>query len=247
MKSQQQTNNILNPNQVQDLYQLDKNVLYKMNKKMLNLSLSLSESKNPNTIKSDIPKSNFEISELHIKHMVSRRCEMAVKLVLENLGLFDTIIELGLVKIKGRISEEMRERIKSDLSYYELELLENKKVKLVEKIKKTVVELLQFEKEHRKVKIPSFLHKKFNSEYTNTYLSNTFSEVTGVTIEHYVLIQKIELAKELIVYHNKMTLTDIAWQLNYSSVGHLCNQFKDITGLTPSFFKNIRSSRLAMQ
>lgn len=119
--------------------------------------------------------------------------------------------------------------------------MEDKKSIIIERIKNIVVEMVHYADELPKTNFSDFLSKKMDYDYT--YLSNLFSEVTGTTIEHYIITHKIERVKELLVY-NELTLSEIAWKLHYSSVAHLSNQFKKITGLTPSFFKKIKHKRL---
>jgi AraC-like DNA-binding protein len=121
-----------------------------------------------------------------------------------------------------------------------LELMDDKKAMLVEKIKNVIVEMVHYADELPETNFSDYLSEKLNHNYT--YLSNLFSEVKGITIEHYIIIHKIEKVKELIIY-DELNLTEIAYKLNYSSVAHLSNQFKKITGLTPSFFKKLKDKR----
>lgn len=173
--------------------------------------------------------------------MVSNRCKMMVKAELEKLGLHHRVVELGEVEIKEEITDEQHDQLKTALLKSGLELMDDKKSMLIEKIKNVVVELVHYEDEFPKTKNSDYIARKLNHSYT--YLANLFSEATGTTIEHYIIIHKIERAKELIIY-DELTLTEIAWKLNYSSVAHLSNQFKKITGLTPSFFKKLKTKRL---
>lgn len=173
--------------------------------------------------------------------MVSLRCKMIVKSELEKLGLQASIVELGEVEIMEELSSENQNALKAALLRFGLELMEDKKSMLVEKIKNIVVEMIHYTDEPPVFNFSDFLSEKLGYDYN--YLSNLFSEVKGTTIEHYIISHKIERAKELLIY-NELTLTEIAYKLHYSSVSHLSNQFKKITGLTPSFFKNMKHKRL---
>src|SRR5688500_9880953 len=172
--------------------------------------------------------------------MVSLRCKMIVRSELENLGLKAIIIELGEVEIPGSLAPKLRQELKSALERFGFELLEDKKSILIEKIKNIIVEMVHYSEEPQILNFSSYLSEKLNYDYN--YLSNLFSEVKGITIEHYIIAHKIERAKELLIY-NELTLTEIADKLHYSSVVHLSNQFKKVTGLTPSFFKKMKHQR----
>jgi YesN/AraC family two-component response regulator len=178
--------------------------------------------------------------KLLIKNMVSLRCKMIVKSELEKLGLHPIIVELGEVTIMEDINGEKQAELSKSLRQYGFELLEDKKSILIEKIKNIIVEMIHYSEEPPLLNFSSFLSEKMNYDYN--YLSNLFSEVKGTTIEHYIISHKIERAKELLVY-NELTLTEIAEKLHYSSVAHLSNQFKKVTGLTPSFFKKMKHKR----
>jgi YesN/AraC family two-component response regulator len=179
--------------------------------------------------------------KLLIKNMVSLRCKMIVKSELEKLGLHFTIVELGEVEIREKLSAKKQIELKAAMIRYGLEVMEDKKSMLIEKVKNIIVEMIHYTDEPPTVNFSDFLSEKL--EYDYNYLSNLFSEVKGTTIEHYIISHKIERAKELLIY-NELTLTEIAYKLHYSSVAHLSNQFKKITGLTPSFFKNMKHKRL---
>jgi AraC-like DNA-binding protein len=172
--------------------------------------------------------------------MVSIRCKMMVKAELDKLGLHYGIVDLGEVVIEENITPEQNGQLKTALLKSGLELMDDKKAMLIEKIKNVIVEMVHYEDELPKTKNSDYIGEKLKHNYT--YLANLFSEATGTTIEHYIIIHKIERAKELIIY-DELNLTEIAWKLNYSSVAHLSNQFKKITGLTPSFFKKLKSKR----
>jgi AraC-like DNA-binding protein len=178
--------------------------------------------------------------KLYIKNMVCIRCKMIVKYELEKLGLQYKTVELGEVEIVDKLSEDQLENLSDALKATGLELMEDNKKILVEKIKTTIIELIHFNDEQIKINLSDYLSEKLNHNYT--YLSNLFSEVKGTTIEQFYLANKIEKVKELLVY-DELNLTEIAWKLHYSSVSHLSNQFKKMTGLTPSHFKNLKSKK----
>lgn len=166
---------------------------------------------------------------------------MIVKAELEKLSLHHTIVELGEVEIKENLSEKKEQALKEALLQYGLELMEDKKSIFIEKIKNIIIEMIHYSDEPLKTNFSDYLSEKLNYDYK--YISQLFSEVKGTTIEHYIISHKIERAKELLIY-NEMTLTEIAEKLHYSSVAHLSNQFKKVTGLTPSFFKKMKHKRL---
>lgn len=179
--------------------------------------------------------------KLLIKNMVSLRCKMIVKSELEKMHLHSTVVELGEVNIMEDLSSEQRQDLKTSLLKSGLELLEDKKSILIEKIKNIVVEMVHYSDEVPLMNFSAYLSEKLNYDYN--YLSNLFSEVKGITIEHFIIAHKIERAKELLIY-NELTLTEIAEKLHYSNVSHLSNQFKKVTGLTPTFFKKMKHKRL---
>ena len=172
--------------------------------------------------------------------MVSIRCKMLVKAELEKLGLHYRVVDLGEVEIEEDITAEQHDLLKTALLRSGLDLMDDKKSILIEKIKNVIVEMVHYEDEFPRTKNSDYISKKLDHNYT--YLANLFSEATGTTIEHYIIIHKIERAKELIIY-DELNFTEIAWKLNYSSVAHLSNQFKKITGLTPSFFRKLKNKR----
>jgi AraC-like DNA-binding protein len=163
-----------------------------------------------------------------------------VKSELEKLGLHYTSVELGEAEIKESISAEQMAHLSIALRRTGLELMDDKKSILVEKIKAIIIELVHYTDEQIKINLSDYLGEKLNYDYT--YLANLFSEVKGTTIEKFYLTHKIEKVKELIVY-DELNLTEIAEKLHYSSVAHLSNQFKKITGLTPSHFKKLKHKR----
>jgi AraC-like DNA-binding protein len=172
--------------------------------------------------------------------MVSIRCKMLVKAELERLRLHYSTVELGEVEIIENITPEQRELLNRSLKKAGLELMDDKKAMLVEKIKNVIIEMIHYTDEPPLTKYSVYLSEKLNYDYT--YLANLFSEVRGITIEHFIIIHKIERVKELLVYDD-LNLTEIADKLHYSSVGHLSNQFKKTTGLTPSHFKKLKEKR----
>ena len=178
--------------------------------------------------------------KLYIKYMVSIRCKMVVKSELDKLGLNYGVVDLGEVEIKENLSEDKREKLKTALLKSGLELMDDKKAILVEKIKNVIIEMVHYEDELPKTNFSDYLSEKL--DYNYTYLANLFSETKGVTIEHFMILHKIEKVKELLFY-DELTLSEIAWKLHYSSVAHLSHQFKKITGLTPSFFKSLKDKR----
>jgi len=172
--------------------------------------------------------------------MVSIRCKMVVKDELKKLGLHYVIVNLGEIEILETLNSAQREQLKDSLLESGLELIDDKKAILIEKIKTVITEMVFDTKTAINVNFSVFLTQKL--EYDYTYLSNLFSEVVGITIEHYIIAFKIERVKELIVYDD-LNLTEISYLLNYSSVAHLSNQFKKVTGLSPSHFKQLRQKR----
>ena len=178
--------------------------------------------------------------KLYIKNMVSSRCKMLVKQELIKLNLHFIIVELGEVEIMENISGEQREQVKIALFNSGLELMDDKRSILIEKIKNTVIEMVYYTDQIIKTNFSDFLTKKLNHDYT--YLANLFSEVQGTTIEQFIISHKIERIKELIIY-GELNITEIAWKMNYSSVAHLSNQFKKVTGLSPSHFKLLKVKR----
>src|SRR5689334_15718861 len=178
--------------------------------------------------------------KLYIKYMVSIRCKMLVKEELKKLGIRYLSVDLGEAEIMQDINEKQRMQIKKALLKSGLELMTDKRAILIEKIKKSIVEMIHYTDELPKINFSDFLSKKLDYDYT--YLANLFSETEGTTIEQFILRHKIERVKELIIY-DELSLTEIAEKLHYSSVSHLSNQFKKMTGLTPSFFKSLKHKR----
>lgn len=175
--------------------------------------------------------------------MVCIRCKMVVKAELEKLGLHYIVVELGEAEIMESISVEQHDQFKDALLKSGLELLDDKKSVLIQKIKNVIVELIHYSEEPLAINFSDHLSQKLNHNYT--YLANLFSEVQGTTIEQFIIAHKIERVKELLVY-NELNLTEIAYLMHYSSVAHLSAQFKKVTGLTPSHFKQLKNKRLSM-
>lgn len=177
--------------------------------------------------------------------MVSQRCKMVVKDILRKLNLNFVVIELGEVDIMEDITVEMREELKIELLKAGLELMDDKRAVLIERIKNTIVEMVHYEDELPKVNFSVMLSEKLKYDYT--YMSNLFTEVQGTTIEQFIILHKVERIKELIIY-NELNITEIAWKMNYSSVAHLSHQFKKVTGLSPSHFKQLKEkTRTALE
>jgi AraC-like DNA-binding protein len=172
--------------------------------------------------------------------MVSLRCKMVVKDILEQVDIPYLSVELGEVNTCEELTAEQLKLLKERLKCADLELMDDKKAQLIEKIKGVIIEMIHYEEELPKVKFSVYLSKKLNHNYT--YLANLFSETEGTTIEHFMILHKIEKVKELIMY-NDLNLSEIAWKLHYSSVAHLSHQFKKVTGLTPSFFKKLKNQK----
>jgi AraC-like DNA-binding protein len=169
--------------------------------------------------------------------MVSTRCKMAVQEELKKMGLHFIVVELGEVEIMEELSTEQWNELKSGLSISGLELMDDKRAVLIEKIKNVITEMIHDTDEMPKMNYSDFISEKLNYDYT--YLSNLFSEIKGVTIQQFIIVHKIEKAKELIMY-GELNLTEISYKLHYSSVAHLSNQFKKITGMSPSQFKQLK-------
>lgn len=175
--------------------------------------------------------------------MVCIRCKMVVKDELAKLGLHYVIVDLGEAEVMENISTDQHDQLKAALLRSGLELMDDKKSVLIEKIKKVIIELVHYSEEPLATNFSEYLSKKLDHDYT--YLANLFSEVQGTTIEKFLITHKIERVKELLVY-NELNLTEIAYQMHYSSVAHLSSQFKKVTGLTPSHFKQLKEKRRDM-
>lgn len=179
---------------------------------------------------------------LYIKYMVSLRCKMMVKDELKKMGLHFIVVDLGMVEILEELSMTEHDILKNNLLKSGLELLDDKKSILIEKIKNVIVEIIHYSDEIPKVNYSDYISEKLNYDYT--YLSNVFSEVKGITIQQFIIINKIERVKELLLY-DELNMTEIADKLHYSSVAHLSNQFKKTTGLSPTFYKQMKAKRIS--
>lgn len=178
--------------------------------------------------------------KINIKYMVSRRCKAIVKTELDKLALHYGLINLGEVEITEELNAAQRNQLKVALLAHGLELMDDKKAILIEKIKNTIVEMVHNSDELPKTNFSNYISQKLNYDYT--YLANLFSEVTGTTIAQCIIIHRIERVKELLLY-DELNLTQISYKLHYSSVSHLSNQFKKVTGLAPSYFKKLKYKR----
>ena len=175
--------------------------------------------------------------------MVCIRCKMVVKDVLTRMGLHYSFVELGSAEIMETITPEQQEVFRTELLKFGLELMDDKKSVLIQKIKNVIIELVHYSDEPLIVNFSVYLSEKLKYDYT--YLANLFSLVQGTTIEKFIIAHKIERVKELLVY-NELNLTEIAYMMHYSSVAHLSTQFKKVTGLTPSHFKQLKKQRRTM-
>lgn len=175
--------------------------------------------------------------KIYIKYMVSLRCKMVVKEELKKLGLHFIVVDLGEIEIMDFTSDSQREELKAALLNSGLELMDDKRSVLIEKIKNVIVEMVHYADELPKINYSDYISEKLNYDYT--YLSNLFSEVKGITIQQFIITHKIERVKELLLY-DELNLTEISYRLQYSSVAHLSSQFKKVTGLTPSEYKHLK-------
>jgi len=178
--------------------------------------------------------------KLFIKFMVSNRC---IKLVQDELTEMDipyVNIDLGMVELPHEISEEEFIHLKRNLLKSGLELMDDKRSLLIDQLKSLIVEMIYYSDEMPEENYAEYISKKLNCDYN--YLSSIFSEVKGTTIQKYIIHHKVERVKELLIY-DELSLTEISYKLQYSSVAHLSNQFKKITGLSPSFFKKLKLER----
>lgn len=172
--------------------------------------------------------------------MVSNRCKMLVKEELTKMNLHFMVVDLGEVEIMETLNQDQIQALKEALAESGLELMDDKKAVLIEKIKIVITEMIHFTDELPKVNYSEHISNTLKYDYT--YLSNIFTEIKGITIQQFIINHKIEKAKELIIY-DELNLTEIAYKLHYSSVAHLSNQFKKVTGLTPSNFKKLKDKK----
>jgi AraC-like DNA-binding protein len=172
--------------------------------------------------------------------MVSQRCKALVKEELKLLGLHFIFVDMGVVDLMEDLSNEGRDLLKSALLRSGLELMDDKKAVIIEKIKEVITEMINNEDDLPKVNFSEYLSSRLNYDYT--YMAGLFSEIQGTTLEKYLISYKIEKVKELIIY-GQLSLSEIAWKMQYSSVAHLSSQFKKLTGLTPSHFRSMKEKR----
>jgi len=172
--------------------------------------------------------------------MVSNRCKMAVKEVLKKMELHFMVVDLGEIEIMETLSLTQLEKLKGELLSSGFELMDDKRAVLIEKIIGVISEMIHYSDDMPKMNYSDYISEKVHHDYT--YLSNIFSEVKGITIQQFIIAHKIERAKELLIY-DELNLTEIAFRLHYSSVAHLSNQFKKITGLSPTQFKQLKDKK----
>jgi AraC-like DNA-binding protein len=172
--------------------------------------------------------------------MVSLRCKLMVRDELKKLGIKYSAIELGIVDTVNDVNTDQLQLLKENLLQSGLELLDDKKSILIERVKNVVIEMIHYSDELPKVNYSEYISQKLGYNYT--YLSNLFSEVKGVTLQQFIIMHRIEKAKEMLLY-DEYNLTEISYRLQYSSVAHLSSQFRKITGLTPSYYKQLKRRR----
>lgn len=179
---------------------------------------------------------------LNIKFMVSLRCKMLVKRELDGLGIPYNSVELGLIDTVKTVSPNQLKKLKANLLASGLEIIEDRKTILIERIKIVIIEMVHHSDVLPNINYSEYITEKLHLDYT--YLSNIFSEVMGTTIQRYIIMHKIEKVKELLLY-NQLNLSEISYKLSYSSVAHLSSQFKKVTGLTPSQYRGLRVKRVS--
>ena len=178
--------------------------------------------------------------KLYIKNMVCSRCKMVVKTELAKHNLIPMAIELGEVEIHEQLNKKELHTLNTGLKHLGFEIIDDRRSRIIEKIKNIIIELVHHSSENLQVNLSEFIASRVHQDYN--YLSNLFSEVEGTTIEKYLIAQKIERVKELLVY-DEFSLSGIADQLGYSSVAYLSNQFKRVTGLTPTYYKSLKEHK----
>ncbi len=172
--------------------------------------------------------------------MVSNRCKLVVKQELQKLDLHFVFLDLGEVELMEDITDEQREELNNALLATGLELIDDKKAIIIEKVKTVIIQMIHHEEKLPSTNYSSFISEKLDYDYA--YLSNIFTEVQGMTIQQFIIVHKIERVKELLMYE-ELNLTEISYKLQYSSVAHLSNQFKKITGISASEFMNLKNKR----
>lgn len=183
---------------------------------------------------------SITILQIYIKNMVCNRCIMVVKSELEQFGLHPVAVELGEVTLDRTLTQAEKKNLDERLQQLGFEIIDDKKTRLIESIRTRIIDMIYSEEEVPKLRFSEQLSDEFHHEYS--YLSKLFSEVRGTTLEQFIIRQKIERVKELLVY-GELSLSEIAYKLGYSSVSHLSKQFKKVTGLTPTYFKEVRKSK----
>lgn len=178
--------------------------------------------------------------KIYIRNMVCNRCIMVVKAELNRLAIDVVSVELGEAELFAPLDRVQRENLEAALQPLGFQLIDDRREVLIDRIKTLIVELVHSKNKELKVTLSDYLSERLHHDYN--YISNLFSEIEGLTIEKYFIAQRIERVKELIVY-GESTLSQIAFELNYSSVAHLSAQFKKVTGLTPSHFKQIKANK----
>ena len=172
--------------------------------------------------------------------MVSNRCKMVVRTALKGLGVHFVMLELGEVEIMERLTGQQSDSLRDTLEDAGLELIDDKRSILIEKIKNAIIDMVHHSEEMVKVNISTYLSEKLNHDYT--YLANIFSQVQGVSIEQCIILHKVEKIKELLMY-GELNISEISYKMNYSSTAHLSTQFKKVTGLTPTHFRQLKEKR----
>ncbi|MEO8253087.1 MAG: AraC family transcriptional regulator [Flavobacterium sp.] len=178
--------------------------------------------------------------KIYIKNMVCSRCEMAVERIFQKMQIPILSMHLGEVEISKNLDENEKVLLSENLKILGFELLDDKISKTIERIKNLIIDVVHHQNEKLKINLSNYITEDLKQDYSA--LSNLFSETEGITIEHYFIAQKIEKAKELLIY-NELNLSEIAFQLNYSSAAHLSNQFKKTTGITPTQFKQLKDKK----
>ncbi|HLN96377.1 MULTISPECIES: AraC family transcriptional regulator [unclassified Flavobacterium] len=182
--------------------------------------------------------------KLQIKYDINKACKMILQEQMNRLDIPYEVTGLGEIEINRNVSAETYKELQQALDRYGIEIIENPKNAFIQRIKDTIVEMIYNDEKQHNTKVSVYLSDKLNHSYG--YLSSLFSEVTHTSIENFIILQKIERAKQMII-EDKLTLTEMAWQLNYSSVAHLSNQFKKTTGLTPTAFQRIIKKRKSVR
>ncbi len=181
--------------------------------------------------------------KIYIKYMVSHRCKLLVGEELKKLGIDYRSLDLGVVETIEDLTAEQLMTLKKNLLISGLELLDDSRSIFIERIKNVVIEMIHYSDELPKINISNYISERLGYNYT--YLSNLFSEVQGITLQQFIIIHRIEKAKELLLY-DQLNLSEISYRLQYSSVAHLSGQFRKVTGLTPTFYKNLQKKRRKM-